>query len=221
MEKLKKKSKVVIVDDHMVFRNGLKLVLSKFRDIKLVGEASNGDIFLQILKDKKVDLVFMDINMPVMDGFEACQIALSMMPNIKIIVLTTFGENEFFSRMIQLEISGYMLKNSNINDFRMAIDKVMNGGNYYSEQLLVNITKDLYLITENEDKHDRLPQLSKREAEVLNLVCKGFSNDKIGKELHISCRTVEKHKTNLLNKTETKNTTNLVIYAFKKEIVKF
>jgi DNA-binding NarL/FixJ family response regulator len=211
--------KVVVVDDHIIFRNGLKLLLNKIENVDLIAEATNGKEFLDILKKKKIDLVFMDINMPILDGFDATEMALIKKPKLKIIILTTFGDNEYFSRMIQLGIAGYMLKNSGIEDIKTAITKVMNGGNYYSEQLLINISKDLSLLARNKNTKEDLPELSRREKEVLGLICKGFSNDKIGEELNISGRTVERHKSNLLQKTNSKNTLNLVIYAFKNDII--
>jgi len=196
---------------------GLKLLLNMITDVTVVGEASNGKDFLELLEKTPVDLVFMDINMPILDGIEATEIALSKYPELKIIALTTFGETEYFNKMIYAGVEGFMLKNSGFNDFKTAIDKVMKGGNYFSDELLVNFTKDA--ITKNIKVKSEIPEFSRRELEVLELICKGYSNIKIGELLFISDRTVERHKTNLICKTDTSNTVNLILYAIKNKLV--
>lgn len=211
------KNKIIIVDDHEVFRMGLKLLLNMITDVAVVGEASNGKDFLDLLENTPVDLVFMDINMPILDGIEATEIALSKYPELKIIALTTFGETEYFNKMIYAGVEGFMLKNSGFNDFKTAIDKVMRGGNYFSDELLVNFTRDV--ITKTIKVKNEIPEFSKRELEVLELICKGYSNVKIGELLFISDRTVERHKTNLISKTDTSNTVNLILYAIKNKLV--
>lgn len=209
---------IVIVDDHYIFRNGLKLLLSKIKNVNVVAEASNGKNFLDIIDNFNIDLVFMDINMPVIDGISATEEALKKKPHLKIIALTSFGESDYFNKMIYAGVEGFMLKNSEIDDFRKAINKVMEGGNYFSEALLANFTKNS--ITEQIQKKEKsiLPEISKREKTVLELICKGYSNERIGEELNISGRSVERYKTSLIYKTGTSNTVNLVIYAFKNKL---
>jgi len=112
-----------------------------------------------------------------------------------------------------------MLKNSGPEDFKKAMEKVANGGNYFSEEMLTRITRKVIDDKITEIKKEQLPKLSRREQEVLELICKGYSNEKIGDCLCISSRTVERHKTNLITKTGTHNTLNLVIYAFKNRLV--
>jgi len=214
-----KKHKIIIVDDHEIFRTGLKLLLNKIDDVNVVAEASNGQEFLDIIRKHKADLVFMDINMPVLNGIDTTEIAIETNPNLKIIALTTFGDNEYLNKMIYAGVEGFMLKNSTLDDFKKAINKVINGGNFFSAEILFNYTKNI--ISDQIEKKQEVdkPELSKREHEVLELICKGFSNTKIGEELFISDRTVERHKTNLIYKTKSRNTVNLVIYAFKNKLV--
>jgi DNA-binding NarL/FixJ family response regulator len=213
------KYKVFIVDDHEIFRNGLKLLLNKIDDIEVVAEASNGREFLELIEKIKPDIVFMDIRMPVMDGIKATEQVLKKHPDLKIIALTTFGETEYFDKMIYAGVEGFMLKNSEPEDFNRAIKKVAEGGNYFSEEMLTKLTKRVVNGKIRETEKKNLPVLSKREYEVLELICRGFSNKKIGESLYISSRTVERHKTNLIIKTETRNTLNLVIYAFKNKLI--
>lgn len=214
-----KKYKVFIVDDHEIFRIGLKLLLNKIDDVEVIAEASNGKEFLELINKVEVDIVLMDISMPIIDGIEATEKVLEKYPKLKIIALTTFGETEYFDRMIYAGVEGFMLKNSGPEDFKNAINKVANGGNFFSEEVLAKITRRVINEKIRETKKEKFPELSKREYEVLELICRGFSNEKIGENLYISSRTVERHKTNLINKTGTRNTLNLVIYAFKNKLV--
>ena len=210
--------KLAIVDDHAIFRNGLRLLLNKIKDVKVVAEASNGKNFLEILDNFEIDLVFMDINMPDLDGIETTVAALKKRPDLKIIGLTSFGNDDYFNKMIYAGVEGFMLKSSDIEDFKKAIPRVINGGNYFSDEMMIHISKN-YIEEKSPRKKEELPQFSDREKAVLELICKGYSNEKIGEELFISGRSVERYKTNLLSKTNTQNTVNLLIYAFKNKIV--
>lgn len=211
------KYKILIVDDHEVFRMGLKLLLNMIDNVMVVGEASNGKEFLDMVSSTDADIIFMDINMPILDGIDATEKALKISPKLKIIALTTFGDVEYFNKMIYAGVEGFMLKNSGFQDFKTAIEKVMKGGNYFSEELLVNFTKDV--ITKNIKSKTEVPEFSKREIEVLQLICKGYTNLAIGEELFISDRTVERYKTNLMSKSNTSNTVNLILYAIKNKLV--
>ncbi|MCD4791432.1 MAG: response regulator transcription factor [Bacteroidales bacterium] len=209
---------VIVVDDHEIFRNGLKLLLNKIANVKVIAEASNGLEFLEVIKKHKADLVFMDINMPILDGIDTTEQVRKEFPALKIIALTTFGDIEFFDKMIYAGVVGYMLKTSELDDFKKAINKVMKGGNYFSEEILANVTKET-IIQQHDKQNTVVQKLSKRELQVLELICKGYSNRRIAENLNISYRTIERHKTNLLLKTDTHNAVNLVIFAFKNNLV--
>ena len=210
--------KIIVVDDHEIFRMGLKLLLGMIPNVEIVGEASNGKEFLGILETTHPDIIFMDINMPVLDGVEATKNALQKYPDLRIIALTTFGELEYFDKMIFAGVEGFMLKNSGFNDFKTAIEKVTKGGNYFSQELLVNFTRDI--IRERHKEKNEIPHFSQRELEVLDLICKGYPNHKIGEKLFISSRTVERHKSNLISKTNMDNTINLILYSIRHKLVK-
>ncbi len=210
---LKKDSiKVIIVDDHQLFRNGLKFILSEIENIEIVGEASNGKEFLEILKFIKPNLVLMDISMPEMNGIEASQKALEKYPDLKILVLSMFGEDAYYNTMIDIGVKGFILKDTDNSELRTAISTILNGNTYFSQELLLKIIR-------NKNTASTI-KLSRRETEVLALICKGLSTNQISDQLHISHRTVERHRANLLDKTDSSNSISLAIFAIKNNLVK-
>ena len=208
--------KTILVDDHTLFRKGMRFLLDEYDDIKIIAEASNGKELLDILSKEKADVVLIDIEMPVMNGIEATQKAMELYSDLKIISLSMYGEEEYYYKMINAGAKGFILKNSDIDEVTTAIRTVMNGATYFSSDVLYNVVKN---ITEVSEKKENLPQLSEREAEVLKLICKGLSNEEIGEILFISKRTVEKHRANLLSKTNCKNTANLVMFAIDNKLI--
>lgn len=213
-------TKIILVDDHEIFRNGLKQLLHSIGGIKIIAEATNGEEFLQVIEKHSPDIVFMDINMPKLDGIDATEKVLEKYPDLKIIALSTFGDNEYFNKMLNAGVRGYMLKNSRKNDFMDALEAIHKNDDYfYSNELLLNYSKNIINKQVETIEREKLPKLSKREEEILELVCMGKSNEEIAEKLFISKRTVENHKTNLIQKTETGNTVNLVIYAYKNKLV--
>jgi DNA-binding NarL/FixJ family response regulator len=210
------KIRICIVDDHSLFRNGLKLLLSAFTEIQVVSECSNGSEFIESLKTIKPEVVLMDIEMPVMNGIDATKTAISIYPDLKIITLSMFGEEEYYYKMIDAGVKGFILKNSNIDEVVKAIRSINNGGTYFSQEILYNVVKNIREVSRADQFH---LQLSTRELEILDLICKGLSNQEIGDELHISKRTVDKHRANILSKTDTKNTASLVMFAIEHKLI--
>lgn len=207
--------KVAIVDDHKIFREGFKVALDEIKGVNVVGEASNGQEFINFLKNNQVDLVFMDINMPVVDGISAAEESLKINPAIKIIAITASDDIEFVNKMLLAGVEGYLLKDTDYEDIVEAIDKVMNGKSFFSSKILMKLTRSTLESRDKMQAVQNLPSFTKRESEILRLISKGMSNAEIAKALFISERTIEKHKQNLLLKTDTRNTVNLVIYALK------
>jgi DNA-binding NarL/FixJ family response regulator len=158
----------------------------------------------------------MDINMPIMDGIEATEIANRTFPDIKIIALSMFGEEEYYYKMINAGVKGFLLKNSEINEVIEAIKQVNIGNSYFSQELLYSVIKNF---KPHKEHLDDTTALSKRELQVLEEICKGLSNQEIADNLFISKRTVDKHRANLLSKTNSKNTANLIIYAIKNKLI--
>jgi len=216
---MEEKISLLIVDDHKIFRDGLKLLLSHFSFIGDIYEASNGVEFLEMLEELDPDIVLLDINMPVMGGIEATNRALAKHPGLKIIVLTTFHDDHYVEQMMIAGVEGYMLKRSTPEEFESAIRRVYSGGNYFSDEIVRTVVRKLNRIREETQVRSSLPVLTEREQEILELLCKGYNNDKISETIHISPKTVEKHKSSLFQKTDTSNTVNLIIYAFKNGLV--
>jgi DNA-binding NarL/FixJ family response regulator len=208
------KTKVMIVEDHAIFREGLKRVLKEMPSVELVGEAENGAIFLEMLKKVKPDVVLMDIQMPVMDGIEATEKALKLYPSMKILVISMFGEEEYVYSMVEKGVAGFILKTSGILDLERAINKVSTGQQYYSEEIMGLLVKKVRSI----DSVEKIT-FTEKETEVLRMLCKGLSNHEIADKLFMSVRTVEGYRNKLLQKTDSPNVINLVIYALKNKIV--
>jgi len=211
--------RLLIVDDHKIFRDGLKLLLAQFPFVGALEEASNGREFLDQLETSLPDIVLMDINMPVMGGIEATKEALKRYPELKIIVLTTFHDEDYVEQMMMAGVEGYMLKRSTPEEFEEALLKVDQGGNYFSDEIIRTVSRNLQRIRNEAERISTLPSFTRREQEVLELICQGFNNDQIADLIHVSSKTIEKHKSNLFQKTNSSNTVNLIIYAFKNELV--
>lgn len=210
------KTKIILVDDHALFRNGLKILLDGNKDMKVIGEAGDGLEFLSLLDKSMPDIVLMDISMPKLDGVDATQQAIEKYPDIKIIALSMFGEEDYYYKMINAGVKGFILKNSDITEVIEAINQVLMDNSYFSQELLYNVIKNINTQKEIEIE---TANLSTRELEVLAEICKGLSNQEIADELFISKRTVDKHRANLLSKTSSKNTANLIMYAIRNKLI--
>ena len=207
---------IMIVDDHKLFRDGLKLLLKSHPFICEISEASSGEEFLEYLPKIKPDVVIMDISMPGMNGIDATKKAIGMMPNLKVIALSMYGDEEYYSNMISAGAKAFLLKNSDIDEVYNAILSVCEGRNYFSQEIMYNLVKNINQVK----KTATTPDLTEREIEILFFICKGLSNQEIGDKLFISKRTVDKHRANILEKTGNNNTASLVMWAIKSGIIK-
>jgi DNA-binding NarL/FixJ family response regulator len=214
---LEKKPDLIIVDDHLIFRQGLKSLIDLENIATVIAEASDGESFMELLSNHKPDLVLMDIDMPKMDGMEATRQALKLMPGLKIIAFTMYGDEDYYYKMIDLGVKGFLLKSSGINELEKAIHHVMLGETYFSNEMLRKIIQNLGR------KVDRKPaeskNLTEREIEVLQQICLGSNNEEIAEKLFISPLTVKSHRANLLEKTSSKNTPALILFAIKNKVV--
>ena len=136
---IKQKPSLIIVDDHLIFRQGLKSIIDNENIADVIGEASSGTEFIELLKNNKPDVVLMDIEMPFMNGMEATRKGLEMVPTMKIIVVTMFGDEEYYYKMIELGVKGFIVKSSGITELENAIREVMLGESYFSNELLRKI----------------------------------------------------------------------------------
>lgn len=224
------KNTVLLVDDHAMFRNGLKLLLNSHPKFRVWGEAATGTEMLTLLKEAETlpDVVLLDISMPEMNGIDAAAAALSLYPDLRIITLSMYGEEDYYFKMVSQGVKGFLLKNSDISEVYAALEAVLEGGSYFSQELLFNLVSNLRSSSaaaegdaERDDETGENDEslLSDREKEILLLICKGFTNNEIADTLYISKRTVDKHRANILEKTNCKNTANLVVYAIKNGLV--
>jgi len=211
------KPKIIIVDDHLIFRQGLTSIITSENIATVIGEASNGIEFIELISKMKPDIVLMDIDMPHMNGFDATEKAMQLIPELKIIVFSMFSDEEYYHKMIERGVKGFILKTSGINELENAIREVMRGESYFSNELLRKIISNFE--RRNDGEHVKKELLSEREIEVLQQICLGLSTDEIGEKLFISPKTVKTHKSNLLAKTITKNTPALILFAIKNKLV--
>jgi DNA-binding NarL/FixJ family response regulator len=209
------KFSVMIVDDHPLFREGLKLILGEINNVGEIFQASNGEEFLRFLSHTLPDMVLMDIEMPLMNGIEATRIAVERFPTIKIIALSMYSDDAYYFKMIESGAKGFIAKNSDIDIVEKAMVTVMSGNEYFSAEIMSKLIKNIH----NIQKEPHKDLLTERESEILYLICKGLSNQEIADSLFLSKRTVDKHRENILSKTESKNTAGLVLFAIKNKII--
>ena len=206
-----KKPGIIIVDDHKLFRTGLKYMLEESDQYQIIAEASNGAEFISLLDHYHPDLVILDIKMPVMNGIEAAKLAITRIPSISILILSMYGEPEYYSTLLDIGVRGFVLKDAENEEFFTAVQKVIRGGTYFSQELLLNII--------NKDTPSRQIRLSRREKEVLELISQGHSSQEISGLLNISQRTVERHRTIMLEKTGVRNSISLIVFAVKNKLI--
>ena len=214
-------TKIIIVDDHQLFREGIKLLIELEGLGKVIAEAENGKIFLELLEELNPDLVLMDIEMPVMNGKVATQKALVFRPDLKILALTMLSEKENYADMIKAGVMGFVMKTSGKNELENAIKTVIRGESYLSKELLRQIIAGSgKQPVPKEDAEVNENKFTERELEVLGYFSQGLTASEIAEKIFRSVKTVESHRSKLLEKTNTKNTVNLVLYAIKNKIVK-
>ncbi|PCJ27000.1 MAG: DNA-binding response regulator [Flavobacteriales bacterium] len=210
------KIKLLLADDHLIIRHGIKLMLKKNSEFEIIAEASNGKEVLEYLSDNSdnINVVLMDINMPEMDGIEATQYITDNYKNVKVLALTMHTEENYITNMLKAGALGYILKESRTSELVTAIKSVAIGEKYYSNN--VSVTMINKLIKGGKPKS---AVLSERETEVLIHIARGFTNKEVGEILHISGRTVETHRRNIIAKLEMRNTAELIRYAIENNLV--
>jgi DNA-binding NarL/FixJ family response regulator len=203
--------KILLVDDHRLIRDGIRFYLESEEDISIVGEASNGKEGLIFLEKNRggVDIVLTDISMPEMNGVDFTLAIQKQFPDLKVIALTMIKDSQYVKQMLQAGASGYLLKNAREKEIKEALHIVNKGGTYYAQEA----TQAIMDFMSKKKKSDDVVSISAREKEVLRLIIDEMSNQEIADKLFISIRTVEAHKRNLLEKTNSKTLAGLVKYA--------
>jgi DNA-binding NarL/FixJ family response regulator len=212
---MEKKIKVLIVDDHDMFRAGLKVLLEKSQKMEFMGEAQDGKKFLEILDTLHPDVVLMDISMPVLDGIEATRQAVQANPEIKILALSMFGEEEYYYKMIQAGVHGFVMKSAGINELEHAIQQVAQGSAYFSEELIDYVRQHI----DNEPANEHIQDLSDKEIDILKSIAKGLTDTEISDSMDDTEDNIKNMRHALLVKCQSTNTTGLIMYAIKNKIV--
>lgn len=210
--------KILLADDHDIVRDGIRMLLEDEVGFKIAAEAENGKEAIKACKEHDIDLIIMDINMPEMNGIEATEKIKESFPEIKVLALTMMDEDQHIRDMIEAGASGYILKSSGKIELVDAITTILDGQHYFSNDATKSVMMDLVKGTTKKDSTDP-GNITDREKEVLELIVKQYTNQEIAEELHISTRTVDAHRRNLLQKTDAKNTAGLVTYAIKHDLV--
>jgi two-component system response regulator NreC len=212
--------KIVIADDHEIFRDGLKLMLGKYPEIQIAGEAQNGlELFEMVIKCNP-DVILTDIKMPVMDGVDAVKKIVGINKDAAIICLSMFDEDDLILDMMEAGAKGYLLKNSDKTEIIDAITTVYHGNYYYSKSTSHKMIKLIAKSRFNPYLKKSKPEFNEREIEIIYLICTENSNKEIGEKLFLSSRTVEGYRQRIMEKMDVKNSIGLVIYALKNELIK-
>ena len=211
--------KIVLVDDHRLFLDGIKSLLSEIEFIDIIGEASGGNEVLNLLDNLKPDLIMMDISMKGLSGIEVSKQITALYPDIKIIILSMHTNEEFVMNAIKAGAKGYLSKETTKEELLDAIQIVYAGGESYSKLISDNFLKSYVKKFKAEQILIDNKTLTQREIEILKLAVVGLSNKEIADKLFISMKTVDSHKNNIMQKLKLKNTAEMVLYAVKNKLI--
>ena len=208
---------VLITDDHQLVREGIRLMVDGKEDITVIGEAANGQEALDFIGDKEADIVLLDLNMPVMNGIDACKAIKKKYPGIKVIILSMISESKIVQNLMKYGANGYLLKNSGQDEILEAIQKVYAGENHFDQEIIdIILNPSTSVQVKDENLH---PSLSRREKEILQLIIEEHTTSEIAEKLFISFGTVESHRRNMISKLGVRNTAGLVSAAYKFELL--
>jgi DNA-binding NarL/FixJ family response regulator len=211
--------RIAIADDHKIFRQGLKLALSDDVNLQLVAEAENGKDLLQHMSSKKVDVVLVDLKMPVMDGEQATREIKQLYPDIKVIVLTMHDDETFVLHLLEAGANSYLIKNADPEEIKTAIHSVHENGFYFNEYVSKVMLKKIAKKNGTSHKFNDNINLNDKEKQVLKLICEEHTTAEIGNVLFLSARTIEGIRMDLLDKVGVRNIAGLVVYAMRQGII--
>jgi DNA-binding NarL/FixJ family response regulator len=211
--------RIVIAEDHTILRAGLRALLSSRKDIEVVGEAGDGREAVRIVDKLVPDLLLIDLSMPKMNGIEAIREIKGRHPQIKVIVLTVHKSEEYIIASLDAGAKGYILKDASHNELILALEYVMDGKIFLSPSISDKVVGAYLEQKKKKNTSSLLDNLTSREQEILKLIAEGYRNKEIADHLFISLKTVEKHRSNLMQKLDRRNTAALTAYAIEKGIV--
>jgi DNA-binding NarL/FixJ family response regulator len=206
--------RVILADDHILFRQGMKRIIDELPETQVVGEASDGQEAIELVKRLEPDLAILDISIPKLSGIEVCREIRRLFPKVKILMLTMHKDREYLYQAISAGAQGYLLKEDSDEELFAAIGTIRRGAIYVTKALAGAVSTDISALFRGGDR--KLPKsLTAREREVLKFISEGKSNSEVAEVLRISIRTVETHRANIMNKLDLKNTAELVRYAIQ------
>ncbi len=206
--------RIVLADEHILFRQGMKRIIDEMPETRVVGEANDGQEVIELVKKLLPDLAILDISMPKLSGIEACRQIRHLFPNVKILMLTMHKDREYLYHAISAGAQGYLLKEDSDEELFAAIGTIRKGAIYVTKALAGVVSTDISALFQGGER--RLSRsLTSREKEVLKFISEGKSNSEVAEILRISIRTVETHRANIMNKLDLRNTAELVRYAIQ------
>jgi len=211
-------SRILLADDHVLIRHGIKTIVEKNDQYCIAGEVSNGQELMTFLLDTEVDLIILDISMPGIGGMEAINLVKAKYPSVKILMLTMHKNKQYFYNAMSAGADGYMMKDDSDGELLVAIDRVLAGKSYVSPYMSEDFADDVISMYRT-DRKSPFQELTPREKEVLQLVVKGLTSKKMAENLNLSQRTIDHHRSNLLRKFNRKNSVDLVNYAVRNGFV--
>lgn len=212
--------RLVVADDHEIFLDGLALMLSRQEHITLVGQASDGRELVELVNAEKPDVVMTDIKMPRMDGIAATRLLVQQNPDVRVIALSMFDEEDQIVEMLEAGAKGYLLKNADKQEILDAITSVYEDRVYYCKSTSAKLAGMIAKSKFNPYKQKELITFTDREQEIIKLICQQFTAQQIGERIFLSKRTVEGYRTRILEKMNVRNTAGVVMYALKNNLVK-
>ncbi|MBE9541966.1 MAG: response regulator transcription factor, partial [Proteobacteria bacterium] len=210
---MRDKIKIILADDHRIFRKGLKSLLSERENIEILAEADNGNEALEAARKYKPGIVLMDIAMPKMDGIEATRQIRERLPDTEVVILSMHAKKAYIDQVLKAGAKGYVLKDSDEENLIAAINTVHNGGYYLDSPIADQVLSDYFRDKSKRDLKKQSDPLSEREKEVLRLLAEGHSNQEVADILYISRKTVENHRANIVRKTGVQGQVGLTKYA--------
>ncbi|WP_044641219.1 response regulator transcription factor [Risungbinella massiliensis] len=208
--------RILLAEDQIMVRQGLKMMIESDAEMKVTGEADNGNEAILLCEKQSFDIVILDIQMPVMDGIEAAKVIKSRWSNTKILILTTFDDTQYVLEMLNIGVSGYILKTGDTDSLLRSIRSALSGGLSLEDHVAAKV---MPLLLNRDVKKKANPLLTPREREILKCIGEGLSNGEIAERLAISIGTVKNNTSQILNKLELRDRTQLAIYAIRHDLV--
>lgn len=212
------KIKLGLTDDHLLFRRGLASILATYEQIQLVLQTSSGPELLEQLQHTELDVVLLDLEMPEMNGIQTAEALREQYPDLKILILSMYDDDHFIQHLMEVGANGYLLKDAEPDEVVQAVVAAAKKGFYFSERVSKVVLQGLANKKKVKPIFRNQVRLTKRELQVLQLICEEQTNNEIGEQLFLSPRTIEGYRNRLLEKTGVRNTAGLVVFAIRNEL---